>query len=217
MRSPRQTPSSKVRLVRSLLAVALACLVVAASVPAGAVSAARGCPMPCCQGQGGGAGGHCEGGSCHVNLFKPAPPPEHAPSDPMCGTSHGAAAHGTAAHDAAATAGHEHAEHADAHGHLQHAIEHGGPQGVSPRDTAPRAPAVSASVSKPCPPECGALSNSFTQPRPSRDGAALAHGLRPRPPSAVTLPRARTRASKTSTELRGRCSPRAPPAPSSVA
>lgn len=215
MRRTRSTPSARICVVKSLLATALACLIVAASVPAGAVSAAHGCRMPCCEGKGvGGMAGDCEGGSCPIRNFAPAPPPEPVASEPMCGATPAPSSHGGEAQALNARSGHAAPRDYIRHGieHDAHReIEHDARSDVSPHHTSSHARFVSASVSRPCPPDCGALLNSFTQSRRTRDGAALAHGLRPRPPTVATLPRAFTRASKTSSELRRQCSPRAPP------
>jgi hypothetical protein len=208
LRHPRSTSSARVRVVRSILAAALACLVAAASVPSGAVSAEHGCQMPCCKGKVGGRSGDGDGESCHVNLnhLQPAPTPEPVEAEPMCGATPPPATRG-----GAAQAPHGHSDDDAPHSAVRHGIEHGAHQDVPPRNTSPHAPAVSASVSKPCPPDCGALSNSFTQLRRPRDGAALAYGVKPRPPTVAVLPPARAGASKTSSELRRQSSPRAPP------
>jgi hypothetical protein len=209
MRRPRLTPSVRVRVVRSILAAALACLVMAASVPSEAVSIKHGCSMPCCKGKIGGTAGHGDGESCHVKLSPPAPTPEPVVAEPLCGGSPAPASHDEVSSELKDPAEHD-APHADVEG----GIEHDGHADVSSGDAAPRAPAVSASVSKPCPPDCGALPNSFSQLRRPRDGAALAYGLKPRPPTVAALRRDRAGASKTSTELRSQSAPRAPPSTS---
>lgn len=209
MRRPRSTPSVRVRVVRSILTAALACLVMAASVPSGAVSIKHGCSMPCCKGKIGGMAGHGDGESCHVNLSPPTPTPEPVEVEPLCGGHPAPASHDEVIPEPQSPAEHD-APHADAQG----GIEHDALADVSSGDTAPRAPAVSASLSKPCPPDCGLLSNSFSQLRRPRDAAALAYGLRPRPPTVATFRRARAGASKTSSELRSQSAPRAPPSTS---
>lgn len=211
MRRPRSTPSVRVCVVRSILAAALACLIVTASVPSGAVSIKHGCQMPCCKGKIGGMAGHGDGESCHVNLshLQPAPTPEPVDAEPLCG---GRLA--PASHEQVTPAPQGAAEHDARHADVQGGIEHDAHGGVSSGDTTPRGPTVSAYISKPCPPDCGALSNAFTHLRRPRDGAALAYGLKPRPPTVVALPRARADASKTSSELRSQSSPRAPPSTS---
>lgn len=205
MRRPSSTPCAWLRAVRCLLAAALACVLVAASIPAGAVSEGHGCQMPCCKGKGGGAAGHCDGGSCPVSLA-PAPTPEPPAPEPMCGASPAPTRH-KAKRETSHEAKHE----------ASHEAKHGPHHDASSHKKTPRAPSFSASVSRPCPPDCGALLNSFTQLRKTRDGAALVHGLRPRPPTAAALPRAFAHASKTSSELRRQSPPRAPPLSSPAA
>lgn len=187
----------------------LACLVMAASIPSEAVSIKHGCPMPCCKGKIGGMSGYGDGGSCHVNLSPPAPTPEPVEAEPLCGGSLA-----PASHDEVKPEPQGHAEHDAPHADVQGGIEHDAHADVSSGDTAPHAPAVSASLSKPCPPDCGGLTNSFGQLRRPRDGAALAYRLRPRPPTVAALRRARVGASKTSSELRSQSAPRAPPSTS---
>lgn len=181
-RPPQAARIARASAVKFLLAALLSLSVSAAAVPFEVFSAADGCQMSCCQGEGGEAGGRA-GESCHALV------PEES-------------AH--AAHAAHASPARPHA-HADGHG-----TEHSAGDGVTQRDI-PHPSASHPRVSKPCPPDCGAALASFTQLRRHDDAAALTRKARTRTRTASVSPRAPDGATKTSPGLRRLCPPRAPP------
>lgn len=166
-----------------LLAALLSLSVAAKALPPEVLSAAHGCEMPCCQGEGAEAGGHA-GESCHALLPEKSAHAAHA----------------------------EHAPPEQRHAHEGgHAAEHSAGRDLSRRESAPRPSASRPRVSEPCPPDCGAALASFTQLRRADDDAALARKARPRTHANFLPTRAPDGATKTSSELRRLRPPRAPP------
>lgn len=219
--SPRKS-SPTLRLARLLLASLLACAVLAGAAPLGLVADAGGCSMPCCQ------GGDCADGSCTVGpLFEAETPKPAEESDPVCGADDAAAtldghaaAHGERAathhgHGAADAPPARPAEPGRAAAERAR-IEHSHRRHVSARNTLPGLASVGASVSEPCPQDCGAAPNSFTNLRRARDHATLAPRQRPPPPTLASRPRASAAPSDSSDARRGPRSPRGPPFASAV-
>jgi len=192
---------------RIFLAAALTFAVAAGAAPLGPAFGAHGCSMPCCKGPDGQAG-DCKGGSCPISHFgkAKAKPPQPAHSDH---SSHAGVE--ATPHDDTAVMHHAEPAHHSSHGEDADTVEHAAHGDVSTRDIPAGLAVAAASVSKPCPPDCGGIPNASTQLRRARDVAALPHKLRPRPPGGEVCPRRALVVAKTSSALRRQYPPRAPP------
>ncbi|MET0646524.1 MAG: hypothetical protein ABW208_07865 [Pyrinomonadaceae bacterium] len=183
--------------------------VTAGAIPSGSAFGAHGCSMPCCKGADG-LPGDCKGGSCpisHLGKAK-AKPPKPAGTAPSCHTGGGA----PASHEDASAEHHAEPTHDSSHEQDADRIRHTPHGDVSPRDTSTESASVSATLSKPCPPDCGGIPNASTQLRRGRDEAAVSFKFRPRPPDGEVSTRDTASVNKTSSELRRQYPPRAPPA-----
>lgn len=187
--------------------------VTASAASFGSAFGAHGCSMPCCRGVDG-KPGDCEGGSCPISHFGKAKAklPKPAPAKPSCHIGGGA----PPSHEGTPGAHHAEPAHDPSHEQDVDKIGHSPHGDVSLRDTSTKAAIASASLSKPCPPDCGGILNASTQLRRGGDGAALSYKLRPRPPDSKVCSRDTAGVTKNTTALRRQYPPRAPPSVSAV-
>lgn len=188
-------------IARICVVALLALLLLAGLIPSGAVSASHACQMDCCAGKPPHEAGACNAfaASAEKDEMQPeADASEHASHHEEMQMS------GTATETVIETKG--------SSGHCQTAT-HSSAQPHTPRRAHFKQSSVAAQAfTRPCAAECSAAVLSLLQLRKPREAATLSIAVRPRPPTLCFRAGGIIDPSTSSTELRRRIRPRAPPA-----
>lgn len=183
----------------------LALVLLAGLIPSGALSASHACQMDCCAGKP-----PHEAGACNAfpqSAEKDETPPQ---ADADEHSSHHDEMQMSGAADETVTG--TFTETTVSSGHCQTA-KHSSAQPHTPRRESSKHSSVAAQAfTRPCAPACAAAVLSLVQLRKPREAATVSIAVRPRPPTLCFRADNSINPSTSSTELRRRIRPRAPPA-----
>lgn len=180
----------------------LALVLLAGLIPSGALSASHACRMDCCTGKPPHEAGACNAFPQSAEKDETTPP--QADADEHSSHQDEMQMSGAAAETVTETT--------VSSGHCQTA-KHSSAQPHTPRRESLKHSSIAAQAfTRPCAPACAAAVLSLTQLRKPREAATVSIAVRPRPPTLCFRADGSIDLSTSSTELRRRIRPRAPPA-----